>query len=65
MIAVEGGTVTFGKSTTNKLYGWDNEYGTHTATVTPFKTSQQLISNADYLEFHNSSVYQEEQYLSD
>lgn len=64
MIAVEGGSVTFGKSTASKLYGWDNEYGARTATVAPFEASQQLISNADYLEFYNSGAYQKEQYWS-
>jgi formylglycine-generating enzyme required for sulfatase activity len=32
-------------------YGWDNEFGTHSAQVKGFKISDKLISNAQFLEF--------------
>jgi len=43
--------VTLGKPYDANLYGWDNEYGSQTTTVTPFKASKYLVTNREYLEF--------------
>ena len=32
-------------------YGWDNEFGTHHANVSPFKTGRYLVSNGEFLSF--------------
>jgi len=37
LLEVAGGRVRLGKSREHPLYGWDNEYGVHEATVAPFK----------------------------
>lgn len=44
--------VTMGKgSGDNGLYGWDNEYGEHTASVKAFQASRYLVSNGEFMEF--------------
>ena len=60
MIAFGGATVELGKSKTNPVYGWDNEYGYHKEEVTGFKASKFLVSNAEFLEFIEAGGYQTE-----
>jgi 5-histidylcysteine sulfoxide synthase len=57
LVKVKGGTVKLGKAFDDKLYGWDNEYGTHQAEVTDFEASTYLCSNGEYLEFINDQGY--------
>jgi len=38
-------------------YGWDNEFGTHSAKVEGFKVSDKLISNAQFYEFVSDHGY--------
>ncbi|MEI2266836.1 5-histidylcysteine sulfoxide synthase [Erwinia sp. CGal63] len=60
LIAVEGARVTQGK--TDDTYGWDNEYGTLTTEVKPFKASQMLASNAEFFEFVAAGGYQDDRW---
>ena len=48
---VSAGRVILGKNKDAQLFGWDNEYGTHTAEIPAFKAAKYLTSNAEYLEF--------------
>ncbi len=40
-----------GKPYDSPLYGWDNEYGSQTSMVPPFKASKFLVTNREFLEF--------------
>jgi len=67
LIPVAAGTVTIGKSKTDQShYGWDNEYGSHSADISAFQASKYLVSNQEFLPFvaangyHTESFWQEE-----
>lgn len=62
LVSVDGGTVELGKSKTNELYGWDNEYGYASEDVRPFKASKYLVSNHEYLEFVDADGYSNEKF---
>lgn len=57
LLKVPAGTVTIGKSFDSPEYGWDNEYGHHTAEVEGFKASKFLVSNQEFLEFVEAGGY--------
>jgi len=60
LVRIPGGEVTMGKDHHEKdLYGWDNEFGNERKTLKPFKASQMLVSNAEYLEFVEAGGYEE------
>jgi 5-histidylcysteine sulfoxide synthase len=66
LIAVEGKEIDIGKKMNDDYYGWDNEYGTHKATVAGFNASKYLVSNSEFLEFirnggYSNSAYWEEE----
>lgn len=65
LISVTGGTVELGKSRTNELYGWDNEYGYSSQEVSGFKASKYLVSNHEFLEFVESDGYANETYWTE
>jgi 5-histidylcysteine sulfoxide synthase/putative 4-mercaptohistidine N1-methyltranferase len=65
LLPVTGGLVTLGKDRTHPLYGWDNEYGRHEATVAGFNASQYLVSNREFLEFVETGGYQEQQWWTE
>lgn len=46
-------------------YGWDNEFGTHTAKVEGFKVSDKLISNAQFYEFVTDHGYENKELWSE
>lgn len=60
LIKVAAGQVELGKSKTNPLYGWDNEYGYLSQDVAAFKASKYLVSNHEFLEFVEDGGYQNE-----
>lgn len=57
LIEVSGGSVILGKDKDAKLFGWDNEYGKHEATIPTFKAAKYLTSNAEFLAFVNDGGY--------
>ncbi len=65
LIAVEGKNIRIGKSFTDPLYGWDNEYGVHEAEVKSFKASRFLCSNGEFLEFIRDNGYHTEKYWTE
>ena len=65
MLDVAGQTVSVGKPRDWPTFGWDNEYGTDTRAVLPFRASQRLISNGEFYEFVSSGAYLEEKYWSE
>lgn len=58
LLAVSGVSLTLGKPDSNDTYGWDNEYGRSDVTVSDFKASEYLVSNAEYMEFIEAGGYQ-------
>jgi 5-histidylcysteine sulfoxide synthase/putative 4-mercaptohistidine N1-methyltranferase len=56
-IDMTGGSVELGKPDSDRTYGWDNEFGTERHDVPPFKASQCLVSNGDFLAFVEDSGY--------
>ena len=63
-LEVESGVVRLGKNREAKLFGWDNEYGTHEAYIPTFKAAKYLTSNAEYLEFIVDNGYKNDLYWS-
>ncbi|WP_417604983.1 5-histidylcysteine sulfoxide synthase [Oceanimonas baumannii] len=57
LLPVEGDTITLGKPADAATYGWDNEYGSKTVEVQPFRVSQYLVSNGEYLAFVQDNGY--------
>ncbi len=61
LLPVAGGQVCLGKSKTHRLYGWDNEFGSHQFNVDDFEASKYLVSNREFLDFVDAGGYQQQQ----
>jgi len=59
LLPVPAGTVRLGKDDGHPLYGWDNEYGRHEASVEAFAASRYLVSNREFLAFVEAGGYRE------
>ncbi len=63
LINVTAGTITISKSRTDQQhYGWDNEYGLHTADIPAFQASKYLVSNEEFLPFVEANGYRTASY---
>lgn len=62
LVAIPAGDVTVGESHDNPVYGWDNEYGSHSAAVARFQASKFLVSNQEFLAFVEADGYKNERY---
>ncbi|RTL35612.1 MAG: 5-histidylcysteine sulfoxide synthase [Candidatus Melainabacteria bacterium] len=65
MLCIEPGDVTVGKRHSEPYYGWDNEYGSRTSSVSAFAVSQNLISNGEFYAFVSSGSYLEPRFWSE
>ena len=65
LVPVVGGQVELGKSRTNPIYGWDNEYGYGCQDVKSFKASKYLVSNEEFAEFVQAGGYGQQKYWTD
>ncbi|CBL44383.1 predicted methyltransferase [gamma proteobacterium HdN1] len=65
LIPVAGGAITLGKDRQSPIYGWDNEYGTHSANVEPFSASQYLVSNGEFLVFVEAGGYRNQHFWTE
>jgi 5-histidylcysteine sulfoxide synthase/putative 4-mercaptohistidine N1-methyltranferase len=61
LITVSERQVRLGKAFTDRLYGWDNEYGRHESQVTAMRASRYLVSNQEFLEFVRDDGYQRQE----
>ncbi len=61
-IEVPEGRVSLGKARDDAQYGWDNEYGRHTADIPAFKASKYLVSNGEFLQFVQEGGYENAAY---
>lgn len=57
LVDIPAGEVRLGKARDDGYYGWDNEYGRHTAAVAAFKAARQLVSNGEFLAFVDAGAY--------
>jgi 5-histidylcysteine sulfoxide synthase/putative 4-mercaptohistidine N1-methyltranferase len=74
LVAVPGGMITLGKGNPHHnacnhgadqpRYGWDNEYGQHSAQVESFKAGRLLVSNAEFYSFVKADGYAKQAYWS-
>ncbi|HEX7338777.1 MAG TPA: 5-histidylcysteine sulfoxide synthase [Rhodanobacteraceae bacterium] len=58
LLPIAAGTVTLGRERSGDRYGWDNEYGHHTADVAAFEAARQLTSNQEFLQFVDAGGYE-------
>jgi len=65
LVQVNGYKIKLGKSFNASVYGWDNEYGKHEAEIKPFKVSQYLCSNGEFLEFVKAGGYNQQKYWTE
>jgi 5-histidylcysteine sulfoxide synthase len=65
MLPVPGGAVRLGKDRNYPRYGWDNEYGSLTVEVAPFRAGKYYVTNGEYLAFMQDNGYQERRYWDD
>lgn len=63
LLPVSAQTLQFGKG--QATYGWDNEYGELTTAVDPFKASQYLVSNREFMAFVEDGGYQDTQWWNE
>jgi 5-histidylcysteine sulfoxide synthase/putative 4-mercaptohistidine N1-methyltranferase len=62
LLEVAEGLVHLGKNKEAQLFGWDNEYGSHTIHIPSFKAATYLTSNAEFLDFVNDGGYSHDRY---
>ena len=60
MVNIPASSVNLGKDKGSPYYGWDNEYGHHTADVAAFQASRYLVSNGEFLQFVEAGGYADE-----
>jgi len=65
LVSVPAGKVSLGLPRDSAYYGWDNEYGRHSADVASFQASRYLVSNQEFLAFVEQDGYQKDQYWSE
>ncbi len=65
LVDVPAGEVTLGKPFDCERYGWDNEYGHHSAAVPAFRASRLLVSNGEFLGFVAAGGYERDEYWDD
>jgi putative 4-mercaptohistidine N1-methyltranferase len=56
-VDIPAGSVRLGKGKEFPYYGWDNEFGNHTADVAAFQAARYLVSNVEFLEFVQAGGY--------
>ena len=62
LIDVPAGAVEIHHRDPSPQYGWDNEYGEHSADVEAFKASRYLVSNQEFREFVEAEGYENPDY---
>ncbi len=57
LVAIPSSEVRIGRERSEPIYGWDNEFGRHEASVAAFQTSRYLVSNQEFLAFVEAGGY--------
>jgi gamma-glutamyl hercynylcysteine S-oxide synthase len=58
MIEIPAGLATLGLSRDGGIFGWDNEYETHSVSVPAFSIDQYEVTQGEYLRFMDAGGYQ-------
>jgi ergothioneine biosynthesis protein EgtB len=58
MIEVSTGAIQLGLSRESEVFGWDNEFGTHTVSVPAFAIDQYKVTNRQFLDFITAGGYE-------
>lgn len=61
-IEMGGGNVFLGKPATSYIYGWDNEFGSLSVMVEPFKATKNLITNTNFYDFIKANGYKNQNF---
>ena len=64
-IAIPAGTATLGLSGGSEIFGWDNEYETHSVDVPAFEIDQYMVTNQQWLDFMNAGGYETRSFWND
>ena len=65
LVPVPGRSITLGKAKSDALYGWDNEFGTHSEDVAEFRASRYLVSNQEFRAFVQDDGYPSRQWWTE
>ena len=65
MVAIPAGTATLGLSRSNEIFGWDNEYESHTERVSELEMDQYQVTNSQFLDFIHAGGYDERSFWND
>jgi gamma-glutamyl hercynylcysteine S-oxide synthase len=58
MVGVPAGQATLGLSRDSGVFGWDNEFETHTIHVPAFEIDKYMVTNRQFLDFVNAGGYE-------
>jgi iron(II)-dependent oxidoreductase len=58
MIEIPAGTAALGLSRGKEIFGWDNEYESHSERVPPFEIDQYQVTNGQFFEFIQAGGYE-------
>ncbi len=62
LVKIPAGKVLSGKERSSPVYGWDNEYGEHEASLPAFEASHYLVSNQEFSDFVDAGGYAADEY---
>ncbi len=65
MVTIPAARVRLGKDRSDRLYGWDNEYGEDYVDVEAFDVSRYLVSNGEFMAFVRDGGYTNDAYWDD
>ena len=65
MIEIPAGVTTLGLARGSEVFGWDNEYETHTTHVPAFEIDRYEVTNRQYFEFMAAGGYETRAFWSD
>lgn len=58
MIAIPAGRATLGLSRGSEVFGWDNEFESHSVNVPAFEIDKYMVTNGQFLDFVNAGGYE-------
>lgn len=58
MVEIPAGNITLGLSRDSGVFGWDNEFDSHSVNVPAFEIDRYMVTNGQFLEFLNDGGYQ-------
>jgi len=58
MVQIAAGDVTLGLARDSSSFGWDNEFASHTQSVSAFEIDKYMVTNRQFLEFVGAQGYE-------